>query len=38
LNEWKNKAVFQVVKNRFGPTHYEGHQVSINWNTMTFGG
>jgi len=36
LNDWRNKAVFQVVKNRFGPTHYEGHQVSIDWNTMMF--
>lgn len=33
---YKNQAVLQVVKNRFGPRNDSGHPVDIDWKTMRF--
>lgn len=36
LAMWHDKAVLQVVKNRFGPRNMEGGVVDINWTSMSF--
>jgi replicative DNA helicase len=33
---YKNQAILQVVKNRFGPRNDGGHPVDIDWKTMRF--
>jgi replicative DNA helicase len=34
--QYKNQAILQVVKNRFGPRNDAGHPVDIDWKTMRF--